>query len=534
MDESAHTPGLTMHQNNHNGLRSYPGHSNELGLPHSDYMANASLYLPLQSPDSGMGPGSSPAKFLLSDKSPQPHANLMTSPNPNNAMFSDDHFLLLSLDGQMYGHGSGHDDRHDDGTVKSEFLDNMDFIVPDDLGAESRAFPPLNFPQNTPSLAAHGRVGIMRNASLPGTIQLPILPGQNQTSYNQEHLFHKQRQQRHQALISLGGYAPPKHIRPDAVFTPLVSPAVTPLDQPLNNSNVGGQQMVPLREFEPLTSPALKATELHGNLPPSLIRPGLLTISSSERIRPLSTLGADDYSSGSSAKRKTPHLTPNLQAHTTSKHSKSPLINKGFENLPEASYDNMVKSSESTPMLPPQSKRVPIETGSSSTPGSVGPGSHPGSAGVGPGTMMGFTMNRLAEQQSKGINDTPTGKGQKSLRRLSRSSSQRSVDYSGKPYGSSLSETSPMLEAQQDSGEYMGLRNGKMPTKKTSHKIAEQGRRNRMNNAITELLLLIPPALHETAQIPSKATTVELAAEYITVLLKEIEDLKLRKDKKES
>lgn len=532
MDESAHTPGLTMHQNNPNGLRNFPGHADELGLPHPDYMANANLYLPLQSPNSGMGPGSSPVKFLL-DKSPQPHTNLMTSPNPNNAMFSDDHFLLLSLDGQMYGHGHGHGDGHDDGNVKSEFLDNMDFIVPDDLGAESRAFPPLNFPQNTPSLAAHGRVGIMRNASLPGTVQLPILPGQNQTSYNQEHLYHKQRQQRQQALISLVGYAPPKHVRPDAVFTPLVSPAVTPLDQPINNSN-GGQQMVPLREFEPLTSPALKATELQGNLSSSLIKPGLLTIPSSERIRPLSTLGADDYSSGSSAKRKTPHLTPNLQAHTNSKYSKSPLINKGFENLPEASYDNMAKSSESTPMLPPQSKRVPIETGSSSTPGSAGATSLPGSGGgVGPGTMMGFTMNRLAEQQSGSINDTPTSKGQKPLRRLSRSSSQRSVDYSGKPYGSSLSETSPMLDAQQDSGEFMALRNGKMPTKKTSHKLAEQGRRNRMNNAISELLLLIPSTLHERAQIPSKATTVELAAEYITVLLKEIEELRLAKVKDE-
>lgn len=523
MDESSHTPNLMMHHNNPNGLRSYQGNGDELNLPHPDYMANANLYLPLQSPNSGMGPGSSPAKFLLADKSPQPHTNLMTSPNPHNAMFSDDHFLLLSLDGQMYGH-----DDHGDGHVKSEFLDNMDFIVPDDLGAESRAFPPLNFPQNTPSLAAHGRVGMMRNSSLPGTtpgtVQLPILPGQNQTSYNQEHLYHKQRQQRQQALISLVGYGPPKHVRPDAVFTPLVSPAVTPLDQPINNSN-GSQQMAPLREFEPLTSPALKATELHGILPPALMKPGLLSIPSSERIRPLSTLGADDYSTGSSAKRKTPHLTPNLLAHTTSKHSKSPLINKGFENLPEASYDSMVKSSESTPMLPPQSKRVPIDTGSSSTPGSAGPTSLPGS--VGPGTMMGFTMNRLAEQQSGNINDTPTGKGQKPLRRLSRSSSQRSVDYSGKPYGSSLSETSPMLDAQQDSG------NGKMPTKKTSHKLAEQGRRNRMNNAISELLLLIPSNLHERAQIPSKATTVELAAEYISVLLKEIEDLKLGKVKKE-
>lgn len=470
--------------------------------------------MPILSPGDGLH-GLSPAKIQLADRSPRGHPNQMTSPNMSTGMFSDDHFLLHSLDGNMYDHasGTGHID-HDLGNhhLQTDFaLDNLDFIVPDDLGEESRAFPPLNYPQNTPSLMAHGHASIVRNL-LPGAIQSPILPGQNQKSYNQEHLYHKQRQQRQQALISSLAQNPPKHIHPDAVFTPLVSPAGTPLDLQINSN---GQSKALLRDFEPLTSPALKAQ------PKGVLQ----SLPSSERIRPLSTIN-DDYTSGNSTKRKTPHLTPNLQAHTASKHSKSPVATKvpqPFESLPEASFDGLgalAKSTETTPMLPPQSKRVPIDNSSSSTPGSAGPS-----------TMMGFTMNRLAEQQS-GSYETPTnGKTSKPPRRLSRSSSQRSVDYSGKHYASSLSETSPLLEAQQDSGEYGISRNGKLPTKKTSHKLAEQGRRNRMNHAIQELSCLIPTTFHERAAVPSKATTVELAAEYISTLLKEIEDLKKPKRK---
>lgn len=52
-----------------------------------------------------------------------------------------------------------------------------------------------------------------------------------------------------------------------------------------------------------------------------------------------------------------------------------------------------------------------------------------------------------------------------------------------------------------------------------------------MNHAIQELSCLIPTTFHERAAVPSKATTVELAAEYISTLLKEIEDLKKPKRK---
>ncbi|AGO11655.1 AaceriADL123Cp [[Ashbya] aceris (nom. inval.)] len=54
--------------------------------------------------------------------------------------------------------------------------------------------------------------------------------------------------------------------------------------------------------------------------------------------------------------------------------------------------------------------------------------------------------------------------------------------------------------------------------KKEVHKVAEQGRRNRLNSALADLNDLLPPELKESAQVPSKATTVELACKYIRQL----------------
>lgn len=55
--------------------------------------------------------------------------------------------------------------------------------------------------------------------------------------------------------------------------------------------------------------------------------------------------------------------------------------------------------------------------------------------------------------------------------------------------------------------------------KKAVHKVAEQGRRNRLNTALNDLNSLLPPELKESITIPSKATTVELACAYIRQLM---------------
>lgn len=506
------------------GMHNGQPYSNETSL-HTDYFNDQNLSLLILSPDGGFDVLNA-TKLLLGDKNSHPH--LLTSPH-GSSMFSDDHFLIQSLDGNVFdpdstGNGAGHElgGHH---TRSESILERMDFLVPDDLGEQSRAFPPLSFPQNTPSLAARGCTGVAWNLA-SGSVQSPVLPSQSQTSYNQEHLYHKQQQQLRQQAQMVAHTHAPKHFHPDAIFSPLVSPAGTPLNRPINVTLV----MAPHREFEPLTSPALKA-----ELQVMAASCGLSSMSSSDHIGPLSTLGSDNYSSGNSTRRKTSHQTPSMQTHAGSKHSRSPLLEKGpptFEKLPETSYEPSSlqgRSSESTPMLPPQVKRVPVDHSSSLTP-----------VNIGPGPMMGFTMNRLAEQQGKGPASISLGStasdalGKPRTRTLPRTPSQRSIDYSGKAYALSLSETSPVLDTQSDLSEYLALRNSKIPAKKTSHKLAEQGRRNRMSKAISELASLIPSSYHDKAQIPSKATTVELASEYIATLLKDLDELKLSKVEKES
>ena len=78
-----------------------------------------------------------------------------------------------------------------------------------------------------------------------------------------------------------------------------------------------------------------------------------------------------------------------------------------------------------------------------------------------------------------------------------------------------------------------------LTSKRTSHKIAEQGRRNRINTALGEIAALLPPGLGGTSTEGgegsggtggnsgnSKARTVEAAIEYIRMLKGEVKELK--------
>lgn len=62
--------------------------------------------------------------------------------------------------------------------------------------------------------------------------------------------------------------------------------------------------------------------------------------------------------------------------------------------------------------------------------------------------------------------------------------------------------------------------------KKMSHKLAEQGRRNRMNIAIQDLEKMIPESMKRNITVPSKATTVELGCRYIQDLLHQLQNVK--------
>ena len=93
-----------------------------------------------------------------------------------------------------------------------------------------------------------------------------------------------------------------------------------------------------------------------------------------------------------------------------------------------------------------------------------------------------------------------------------------------------------------------------MSSKRTNHKLAEQGRRNRINTALKEIEALLPPEFTQERAIKegketngagktdgkdtketkekatpptiSKASTVEMAIDYIKALKKELEDTK--------
>ncbi|KAK1757508.1 hypothetical protein QBC47DRAFT_411625 [Echria macrotheca] len=86
-----------------------------------------------------------------------------------------------------------------------------------------------------------------------------------------------------------------------------------------------------------------------------------------------------------------------------------------------------------------------------------------------------------------------------------------------------------------------------LTSKRTSHKIAEQGRRNRINSALQEIATLLPQQPKEvkaaeeamekkdkSGGVPnSKASTVEMAIEYIKQLQKEVADAKRRAEEAE-
>ena len=90
-----------------------------------------------------------------------------------------------------------------------------------------------------------------------------------------------------------------------------------------------------------------------------------------------------------------------------------------------------------------------------------------------------------------------------------------------------------------------------LSSKRTSHKLAEQGRRNRINVALKEMENLLPPTPNPkskrdrsgsidgdsgdkaAASSNSKASTVELAISYIKALQAELSDTKVKLDERE-
>ncbi|KAK6880905.1 Phosphate system positive regulatory protein PHO4 [Candida tropicalis] len=425
-------------------------------------------------------------------------------------------------------------------------LENMNLFIPEvlDFDADpnhiSSAFPPELPTNQTPSLLAVNKLKQdeqlqlhqqqqtppqqqqqtvsqqrRRNPRSHGSSASPILCGQNDKSYNPQHYYHRQSSSGKIFTVNPNENNNSNSnntttVRPDAVFTPLVSPAVTPLER--GNSGNAFSPQAPIQiSFEPLTSPVLKAE-------PSTLA-GSSNVSSSsasatdDRRRSSSSVYAPTKDENKQYKRRTPHGTPILQGNknsyiSPSLKSKSSSGNNSqhqftFEKLPESKLKTDSNPSKDQDMLPPSGKPVEINGA----------------------PLMGFTMGKLAEgNEQKSRQTSPTMSISSSKKSSTKSSRKSSISKAPAASRSSSEESSPKLSAGKKSGE-------KPATKKASHKLAEQGRRNRMNMAVQELGRLIPQNYHDEVSIPSKATTVELASKYIRTLLEEIDQLKGNSDK---
>lgn len=410
--------------------------------------------------------------------------------------------FLRQLEHNFYDDQLNHHAPHGAPATQEEFL----FISDEIMGLASRhhhkpqtAYPPLDLPLNTPALLAKKGRGIPQ-ANLDGDqFALPVLPSQNDRSYNEEHLYHKQK---YQQQLNVAG------IRPDAVYTPLVLPAVTPLDkyQQMNQAQGG----VPTN-FEPLTLPALSAINSD--------------ILASERRRLLSLAFGNqamdtDPQYALQLKRRTPHLTP-IMAPTKLLPSlrgksgdipypKHPQPPSGVHHQPSPSHHQPSPSSHHLPALQPQQPQPQRSNGG--TP------------------LMGFTMGILAEQELiKNEHNSPQTTMKRPLKlrtQLALSlNTNNNANGSTNPSQNNRSSLALSLETLPQMLAAPSKRGEKPPTKKASHKLAEQGRRNRMNQAVHDLGELIPKLYHDLVTIPSKATTVELASTYIKDLLERIEEL---------
>ncbi|KAI5965940.1 PHO4 [Candida pseudojiufengensis] len=368
---------------------------------------------------------------------------------------------------------------------QQNFEFGLEFIVPEDLSfsGSSSAFPPNIVDENT-----------------------PILPTQNYS-------FHQQHQQLHNRSQHHQQQQPHQHQQQQSHDQ---------LQHDLNQQNIPPSQNN--LNFEPLTSPALTAQQ------PSI----------NDKRRSTSSQYAPPEEQ-KQYKRRTPHGTPILQPNgnknytSPSVKAKSSTPFNNFEKLPESSIpeSTTIKKEEShtslpgdDEMLPPIRKPVEINDNNNNNNSNNNTINNDSNGNT---PLMGFTMGRLAEQeqQQQQQQQQQTKKQSQQQQPLKRSKSQTrkpslSRSKSSSSTESSSTSTSPKLNKKPE----------KLATKKASHKLAEQGRRNRMNTAVAELGSLIPQSYHDEVTIPSKATTVELASKYINSLINEINELKSKGNEK--
>lgn len=281
---------------------------------------------------------------------------------------------------------------------------------------------------------------------LPSQLHEPLVSSDSTPSgVNRQKHRHSQHSHRNNSISSNSG---DNLVRPEVVFTPLVSPAVTPLDSILKPSTSNNF-------FSPLSSPALEAKS------PKLLK----------------KQSYDDKK----LKRRTPGNTPIVGPTIPGRITKQSPIIKPKRSSVTINYEDFQLPPESTNLIKTRSKSKSENSVSNSTPATPAT----------PATLMNFKFNDQTNNSNSNSNSNNSNSNS--------SSTQDHMNYDRRLSDDDL--------------------------KKNSHKLAEQGRRNRMNQAIIELGTLIPDELNSTVAIPSKATTVELASVYIKALQNEIKRL---------
>ncbi|KAG7698914.1 hypothetical protein KL930_002298 [Ogataea haglerorum] len=405
--------------------------------------------------------------------------------------------------------------------------------------------------------------------------------------------------------------APAPAVRPNDVFTPLVSPAVTPLEHAMNPPHGTGYQQGARDEnvhkkigFSPLTSPAL---EFQSSRFPSQIN-SAASLRQKRRDEKTSNMSppvsSDDGARRASYKRsKTPNGTPlfgpanpngfqqQQQPGSSARMKQSPSVkpsspvvsgtrrpyrsrNKSYSGQSQNYFDMLPESATSNDlMLPPSNPPAKEEDFSAmelqsrsysqeSEPGNKSAEMDTGNPSAAtPAAMMSFALSKLSAKNSPRmvakdnvlINPNHNAKSAQSSPVILPSSNSfllqdnqqlpaaviPPLHINGASKSSSRSsslKTSPVIQnnddvqpSQSPEGMYYtkarsnsgGSTKSSQTDRKMTHKLAEQGRRNRMNVAIQDLEKIIPDTLKNEVAVPSKATTVELSSKYIQMLQKE-------------
>ncbi|KAI0464974.1 hypothetical protein LJB42_000190 [Komagataella kurtzmanii] len=308
----------------------------------------------------------------------------------------------------------------------------------------------------------------------------------------------------------------------DDFFTPLLSPMVQHTQPPTNPKlNVNDN-------FSPLTSPALASQNS---------RRKLSTESSSSvkvRIRRQSN-------SSYSGKSKTPGSTPKLSSTSAVSNSSNKVIKqspaiKARRNPGLSNNLHRTLSSNNTFALP-ESAQTTSTTATAELSNTLNIEANnsdefTNTNSVTPSTLMSFghiphhsTSNVIFDGLKHSSVVLPSSKNANGR---NTTKSPNSIAKDGTDKGRKADSASPPTIP---TGTLTKRPSKSDDPKKVNHKLAEQGRRNRMNFAIQRLEDLIPGDYKEDTTVPSKATTVEMAVKYIKELQNQLEKLEEQRSK---